>query len=202
MVNISDTKSMRAKVADGPLALLLIDLQERLAPAIAESPEVIDRALSLVESAGRAGMPVLATEQYSKGLGQTVPRLRRRLDPDRILEKTAFAAPRERLFRERVAAHGLKEFVVAGTEAHVCVLQTVLCLLAQGRRVTLVSDAVASREPMNKAIALRRMAAAGAVLTTTEEAIGRFEALAEAERPRDQKAAGQRGRGGGLGRAP
>lgn len=181
MVNISGTKSMQPKVAVGSLGLLLIDLQERLAPAIAESPLVIDRAVALAESAGRAGLPVLATEQYPKGLGLTVSRLRRRLNPDCIIEKTAFAAPREAVFREAVAERGLGELIVAGTEAHVCVLQTVLCLLAQGWRVSLVGDAVASRMPVNKETALRRMAAAGAALATTEDTIARFDALARGE---------------------
>lgn len=177
MVNISDTKSMQPKVAAGYLGLLLIDLQERLAPAIPESPQVIDHAITLADAARSAGLPVLATEQYSKGLGPTVARLRCRLDSGGIIEKTAFGAPREAPFRAALAQRRIGELVVAGTEAHVCVLQSVLCLLDQGYRVSLVSDAVASRIPLNREAALRRMAAAGAVLTDAEAAVARFAAV-------------------------
>lgn len=174
MVNISDTRLPRQKVIGGYLGLLLIDLQERLAPAIPESPSVINRAARLIDAAERASLPVLATEQYPKGLGPTVAKLRGKLQAGCIIEKTAFAAPREQVFRDAAAERGVEEFAVAGTEAHVCVLQTVLCLLDQGYRVTLVGDAVASRASLNREVAVRRMAAAGASVTGTEQVIARF----------------------------
>lgn len=171
MVNISDATTVQPAVDTGKVGLLLVDLQTRLAPAIAESAAVVARASRLLSAAETVGLPVLATEQYSKGLGPTVPELRRRLTPDRIFEKTAFAAPREGGFRKALSGFGLKALIVAGMEAHVCVQQTVLCLLEQGIAVHLVGDAVASRVPLNKAVALRRMAAAGGRITDTEAAV-------------------------------
>jgi len=175
MVNVSDTTGLQPPVDCNDTGLLLVDLQERLAPAIAESPEVVARCLRLLEGFRAAGRPVLATEQYSKGLGPTVAALRGHLAPEEVVEKTAFGAPRERAFAAALQRHaGVTEWIVAGMEAHVCVLQTVLCLREEDSKVALVSDAVASRVPLNKALALRRMAAAGAALTTSDAVLARL----------------------------
>ena len=169
MVNVSDTTGLHPPVDCNDAGLLLVDLQERLAPAIAESPAVVARCLRLLEAFKAAGRPVLATEQYSKGLGATVAPLRSCLAPEEIIEKTAFGAPREAAFEAALERHaGVTVWLVAGMEAHVCVLQTVLCLRARRTEVALVRDAVASRVPLNKALALRRMAAGGVALTTSE----------------------------------
>ncbi|WP_299616148.1 isochorismatase family protein [Pelagibius sp.] len=171
MVNISDTTIVQPAVVSKTLGLLVVDLQTRLAPAIPESAAVVARISRLLSAAEAAGLPVLATEQYSKGLGPTVPELRRHVAEECIFEKTAFAAPREGGFRDVLSGLGLRTLMVAGMEAHVCVQQTVLCLLEQGFAVHLVGDAVASRVPLNKAVALHRMAAAGAHITDTEAAL-------------------------------
>lgn len=171
MVNISDTTIVQPAVDSKTLGLLVVDLQTRLAPAIPESAAVVARISRLLSAAEAAGLPVLATEQYSKGLGPTVPELRRRLPPQRIFEKTAFAAPREGDFHEALSGLGLRTLMVVGMEAHVCVQQTVLCLLEQGIAVHPVGDAVASRAPLSKAVALRRMAAAGARITDIAAAL-------------------------------
>ncbi|NIA67244.1 isochorismatase family protein [Pelagibius litoralis] len=163
------------------MGLLLVDLQERLAPAIAESPVVIDCALALVAAAKQGALPILATEQYPEGLGLTAARLRRELNPDWIIEKIAFGAPREDAFRNALIARGIGEVIVVGMEAHVCVQQTVLCLLELGYGVSLVGDGVASRAPLNKAVALQRMAAAGARIVQVEQAVARLRAGAERE---------------------
>ncbi len=175
MVNISGIEVLQPEVDTGNLGLLLVDLQTRLAPAIAESPAVIDQAAKLLQVARAVDLPILATEQYSKGLGATVGALRRFLDPAEIIEKTAFGAPREEPFRRALATRGIGEVVVAGMEAHVCVQQTVLCLLEQGVAVSLVTDAVASRDPFNKEVAIQRMAAAGVMMVTAEAALARLQ---------------------------
>lgn len=144
--------------------LLLVDLQTRLAPAIPEAPRVVPRVARLVDAARRAGLPILATEQYSQGLGPTVPELRERLHPAEIVEKIHFAAPREPTFRAVVAARGVTRCYVVGMEAHVCVLQSVLALIGQGTAVTVLADAVAARVDLSRRVALARMARAGATL--------------------------------------
>lgn len=144
--------------------LLLIDFQVRLMPAIHQSASVARRALLLAEAARRLDVPIIVTEQNSAGLGRTVPELAPyAAEP---VEKKSFDACRDpRLLcllpPERVV-------VVAGCEAHVCVLQTVVGLLAENRPVLAVSDAVGSRRPEDKAAGLARMAAHGAEIVTAE----------------------------------
>lgn len=145
--------------------LVVIDVQERLAPAIAAAPQVAARIAALIEKAKESGIPILATEQYSRGLGATVPTLRGLLSAEDVIEKIHFAASREGGFTEALRSRGIRHAVMAGMEAHVCVLQSALGLLAQGLAVTLVTDAVASRADLNRDAALARLARAGARLS-------------------------------------
>jgi nicotinamidase-related amidase len=151
-----------------PGVLLVVDVQERLAPAIPTGPQVVARIAALIDKAAEAGLAILATEQYSRGLGTTVPELRGRLDAAAVIEKIHFAAPRGAEFRAAMAACGLQHALVVGMEAHVCVQQTVLALLADGIAVTVVADAVASRDDLDRRVALARMARAGAAVAGTD----------------------------------
>lgn len=147
--------------------LLLIDLQERLSPAIHEGGQVLDNALWLTRVAQRLAVPVICTEQYPQGLGPTLPALRALLPETAMVEKIHFSAvPEGGIF----AAPGgdRAQFVVAGTETHVCVQQTVLDLLDAGRRVFVVDEAVGSRRPADKALALERMRRHGADIVSRE----------------------------------
>lgn len=156
-------------------ALLLVDLQKRLMPAIEDGPSVVAAARRLGQAARLLGVPVAATEQNPDGLGPTVDEIADL--PDSVLAKSAFAASAAPGFAELVAAD--RSVVVAGCEAHVCVLQTVLGLLADGRRVAVVADAVGSRRSSDKAAALQRARAHGADVITVEMAA--FEWLGTAE---------------------
>ena len=144
--------------------LLLVDLQSRLAPAIPSAPQVVARVQRLIGPARRAGLPIFATEQYSRGLGHTLPELRDLLADEEVIEKIHFSAAREADLPAALAERGATHCYVAGTEAHVCVLQSVLVLLSQGIAVTLLEDAVASRVELSRRVALARMARAGAKL--------------------------------------
>ena len=152
-----------ARAADS--SLVLIDIQERLAAVMPAREAVVRAAGILAEAAAQLGIPVLATEQYPRGLGPTVPELTAKLPADaKRMEKTSFSAcgalPLAR-----------PQAILAGMEAHVCVLQTALDLLALGLRVYVVADAVASRYPTDREFALRRLEQAGAVLTTAEACV-------------------------------
>src|SRR5215471_6117195 len=114
--------------------LLLIDMQQRLMPAIHDNDSVVARAVRLAEAARLLDVPVRATEQYPAGLGPTVEPLA--AYPQEVLAKTTFSAVADPGFPALLPT-GATEIVVAGCEAHVCVLQTVLGLLASGRRVAL-----------------------------------------------------------------
>jgi nicotinamidase-related amidase len=183
MVNVSQSKVVPASTPfKGPdvrlgkgAALLVVDVQERLAPAIAQAPRVVPRIIALIEKARAAGLPILATEQYSRGLGPTVAALRGLLVNGEVVEKIHFAAAREEAFCAALAAHGVTRCVVAGMEAHVCVLQSALALLARGIAVTLVSDAVASRDDLNRRLAVARLARAGAELADTAALLAALE---------------------------
>jgi nicotinamidase-related amidase len=158
--------------------LLVVDLQSRLMPAIDDGMSVIANARRLLDAAAMLQVPILFTEQNVGGLGSTLPELRSATD--RVAHKMTFDACREAGFLEALPER--HDLIVAGCEAHVCVLQTVLGLLKSGRRVYVVRDALGSRRAESKETALRRMERNGAEIVTTEMVI--FEWLGTAEDPR------------------
>jgi len=150
-------------------ALLVVDVQEKLAPSIAGRDEVVWNVRRLIDGAKILGLSVAATELYPKGLGPTVPELAERLDA--IPSKLSFSCLGcPDIFRE-FQRRGVHKILVCGIEAHVCVQQTVLDLMANGWRVYVAADAVGSRREIDYRTALERMDAAGATLTTTEAAL-------------------------------
>ena len=159
-------------------ALLLVDFQSRLMPAIDEASAVLANARRLVDAAQLLGVPLLYTEQNAKSLGPTVAELH--TGAAETAHKMAFDACREPRFLDRLPAH--RDLVVGGCETHVCVLQTVLGLLRAGRRVFLVRDAVGSRRSESKETAIARMEKNGAEVVTTEMVL--FEWLGTAADPR------------------
>jgi len=159
--------------------LLLIDFQARLMPAIHDGAGVIARARRLLGAARLLDVPRGYTEQIPEKLGHTVSDLAPETGEE-VLAKSRFDACPETGLAARIApGHSI---VVAGCEAHVCVLQTVLGLLGAGRDVVVVTDATGSRAPADREAALARMARHGAALVTTEMAI--FEWLGGADHPR------------------
>ncbi len=159
-------------------ALLLVDLQQRLMPAIHDGDAVVANAVRLAEGAALLDVPVCATEQNPAGLGPTVEALVPY--PQMVMPKMAFGAVAEPGFAMLLPPR-TEEIVVAGCEAHVCVLQTVLGLLAARHRVLVVADAIGSRVPSNKAAAIDRMVRHGAEIVTTEMVL--FEWLRDANHP-------------------
>lgn len=148
-------------------ALLLIDLQEKMLPAIEDAAQVLANACWLVDVARALDVPLMATEQYPQGLGATVSALGERLRPEEIGSKLHFSclgAP----CLEGLPGFARRQLVVAGAEAHVCVLQTVLDLLQSGKQVFIVEEAVGSRRAADKCLAIERMRQAGAVIVSRE----------------------------------
>lgn len=159
--------------------LLLIDLQERLVPAIHDGEAMVARAQRLAEAALLLDVPVRATEQYPKGLGHTVAPLAGY--PQAVLPKTSFSASGDPGF-PALLPDGPDEVVIAGCEAHVCVLQTALDLAGTGRRVLLAADAIGSRDQADKAAAIERARQRGVEVVTSEMVL--FEWLRDAAHPR------------------
>lgn len=156
---------MRIKATDS--TLLIVDIQERLFPVILDAAAMAEHTAWLQQVAKRVGVPVLLTEQYSKGLGQTIATLRDGVEDSAILEKLDFSAAGDGELFKRPGGER-RQFVVCGCETHVCVLQTVLELLEAGRQVFVVEEAVTSRTPANKQLALARMRQAGAQIVSGE----------------------------------
>ena len=148
----------------GRSVLLVIDFQARLMPAIRDGDAAVAHARRLVAAANMHGIPVLFTEQNPAGLGPTVPELAP--NAGAVMLKMTFDAVRVPGFLEQVPEGCV--VVVAGCEAHVCVLQTVLGLLGAGRQVAVVRDALGSRHVENKEAAIHRMERHGAEVVTTE----------------------------------
>ena len=159
--------------------LCLIDLQEKLMKAIAGAESVVANAGRLLSAAEELGVPVVSTEQNPKGLGPTVPDLARPDGAHPVVAKMTFDSCQAPGVMDALPAG--HHVVLAGCEAHVCVLQTALGLLDRSRRVYVVADAVGSRQPDNKKAALRRLERAGAEIVTTEMVV--FEWLGSADHP-------------------
>jgi nicotinamidase-related amidase len=158
--------------------LVVIDEQGKLIEMVHRSRLVIDATLRLLKLAGMFGVPVVLTEQYPQGLGPTHPEVRAAFDalevPTRFIEKLAFGCCGDVNFEPALAQlrpdlpADKRQIVVAGIETHVCVMQTVLPLLAQGSTVHVCWDAVSGRGEEYRKYGLKRMAQAGAVLTNHE----------------------------------
>jgi nicotinamidase-related amidase len=162
--------------------LLVVDFQAKLMPAIDRGADAIANARRLIDAAALLSVPTLFTEQNAKGLGPTVSELVPH--PFVLAHKMTFDACREPNFLQRLATN--HAIVVVGCEAHVCVLQTVLGLIDNGRRVFLVRDALGSRRAESKETAILRMERHGAEVVTTEMVV--FEWLETAEHPRFREA--------------
>lgn len=150
-------------------ALLIVDVQEKLMPLIPDHERIVWNVRRLIDGAKILGVPVVATEQYPKGLGPTVKELAERLG--NVPEKLLFSCRECGQIFADLTARGIYKILVVGIESHVCIQQTVLDLLSAGLRVYLAVDAIGARFLVDHEIALRRMDSAGATLTTTESAL-------------------------------
>ncbi len=154
----------------GDTALLVVDVQSKLVALVPGYERLVWNVGRLIDGATLLGIPVVATEQYPKGLGPTVPELAARLG-ESARPKLAFSCGQcGDVFRQWEAA-GISKVLLAGIESHVCVQQTALDLLAYGLRVYLAVDAIGARYEIDHRTALRRMESSGATLTTTEAAL-------------------------------
>jgi nicotinamidase-related amidase len=159
-------------------ALLLIDIQQRLMPAIAGGADILANAGRLASAARILSVPVLATEQNPAGLGESIAEIR--AATDRTFVKRSFDATREATWPGFLPPDR-PNIIIAGCEAHVCVMQTALSLQANGVRVHIVADAVGSRTTANRDAALQRMRANGIDIVTSEMVI--FEWLGTCDHP-------------------
>lgn len=151
--------------------LLIIDIQTKLAPAIADFSAILTAALQLAQASLVLDVPTLITEQYSKGLGSTDQQLQQTLPAADYFDKSYFSAVAEPGFLTQLASYTRPQIVMIGTEAHVCVLQTCLDLLQHGFEVIVAADAIGSRNDNHKAIAIEQLRQAGAIISCSESII-------------------------------
>ncbi len=175
---MSDRKHQELIDRQGSL-LLVVDMQEKLGPKISGIEELTARNRALIQAATLLQVPVVFTEQYPKGLGHTNPDLIAVASNGEVIEKIHFDAAAEKGVLQAVHDNKGRQIVVTGTEAHVCVLQTVLGLHSKGLDVRLVTDATGSRREADKNEAIARLRDAGVSCVTTEMVI--FEWLRQAD---------------------
>lgn len=164
--------------------LLVIDIQQRLAPAIQDYERVTARTQALVSATELFGIPKLVTEHCPQQIGPLVGPLRSRFAHDELFGKTAFSATDHPEFVQRVRASGRRQVVMTGMETHVCVMQAALGLRAEGLDVWIADDAVGSRPAAqrDRELALARMRAAGCIVAGTETILFEWTKFANDER--------------------
>jgi nicotinamidase-related amidase len=158
----------RMRIQKENSAGLIIDIQEKLFPHIYEHESLARNNRILVEGLKALGVPVLVTQQYTHGLGPTIPVLQELIDDFPVIEKTAFSCCDEPGFIKSLNETGKRFIIITGIESHVCVLQTVLDLNERGYVPVVVEDCVSSRKENDKTLSTRRMIKEGAILTTYE----------------------------------
>ena len=150
---------------------LVIDYQEKLVPVMDEKERLIQNSSILLAGLKYLGVPMIVTQQYTKGLGITVQEIRDAMESDEYIDKisfTAFDSVKEQIMDKKFV-------IVCGIEAHICVLQTVIDLVEAGFVPVVVEDCLSSRKPNDKEVAIRRMLQEGAIVTTYESLL--FELL-------------------------
>ena len=130
------------------VVLLIIDIQNKLVPAMKYKDQVIKNNQILINAAKKISFPIITTEQYPKGLGRTIPELLELIDEENIFAKNSFTAYTDEVKTE-LKSLGRNKVLISGMETHICVFQTIRDLIKDGYQVFLVKDAVASRSKSN-----------------------------------------------------
>ncbi len=161
---------------------LVIDFQERLVPVINNNEELIHNTEILIKGLQTLGVPTLVTQQYTKGIGMTVPALTEAIGEGfTYFDKITFSCAEDSTIIHSIEEMGKKNIIVCGIEAHICVLQTVIDLIAKGYQVILVEDCVGSRKDSDRLVGIRRAVAEGAVITSYESILFELTRVAKTE---------------------
>lgn len=158
---------MRIKAED--TVALVIDYQERLVPAMEDKDTLLHNTQTLIEGLKILEIPTIISQQYTKGLGMTVPEITNILGEEfSYFDKKAFSCMDDEDIRNHIVSYHKKNVIVCGIEAHVCVLQTVIDLISEGYHVILIEDCISSRKENDKNMGIQRMISEGAVISTYE----------------------------------
>jgi nicotinamidase-related amidase len=156
------------RILQDETAAVVVDIQERLLPHIFQWEQTLKNCLKLIEGLQVLSVPIVVTQQYTKGLGATDPLIVNKIAEFSYIEKNSFSCHGEPAFREKLSSLGKKTIVICGIESHVCVLQTCIDLIEGGYIPVVVEDCVSSRNPSDKVTAIVRMRQEGALITTLE----------------------------------
>ncbi len=160
--------SRAMRISRGASAGLVIDIQERLFPHMAQYENLLKKCLILIEGLKILGVPLFVTEQYPKGLGHTIEPVALALGTNPAVEKSTFSCCDEPEYLKVLEGSERNTLIICGIEAHVCVMQTVVDLVAAGFTPVVVEDCISSRDIEDKRVAIHRMRSEGAVITTCE----------------------------------
>jgi len=161
--------------------MLVVDIQTRLLPSIHNHEALVNKTAACITGIKLLDIPIIVLQQYTKGLGETVPVLQSALGDFEPVEKITFSAYQSVEFVDKLKQHSKKNVIITGIEAHICVQMTVLELLAAGYNVYVAADCIGSRNDTDRLYAEQRMRQAGAVITTLESVL--FELLVRADHP-------------------
>lgn len=162
--------------------LLVVDIQEKFRPHLFNTDEVVQGTQQMIAGCNQLGVPVLVTEQYPRGLGQTVEELQQAMaEATPVVEKTAFGCCGEPSVIDKLKQFNRKKIMVCGIEAPVCINQTVIQLLEAGYEVYLIEDAIGGRSEPNYHVTMRKLEQLGAIPSTVVMAL--FEMLRDAKHP-------------------
>ena len=150
------------------VAAVIVDIQEKLLPHIHDSDIMLRNCLKLIEGLKILSVPLIVTQQYTRGLGPTVPSIVKMFPEFMYIEKISFSCLDEPAFKKELTVLGKSDVILCGIESHVCVLQTCMDLLETGIIPVIVEDCVSSRKPEDKIIAIERMRQEGARITSME----------------------------------
>lgn len=169
------------KIRPEDICCVAVDYQEKFMPVIAECEKLIENSVILLKGLRTLGIPVMVTAQYAKGLGLNVLPIREAAGTDDFCDKKSFSIYGDEGARAKLAGFGRKNVILCGIEAHICVLQSVLDLAAAGYQPILVEDCIGARRLTDKATAIERARAEGAIVTSYESLL--FELMGSAEHP-------------------
>ncbi|KAK9817134.1 hypothetical protein WJX72_010029 [[Myrmecia] bisecta] len=176
----SATGAGLGKLAPASSALFICDVQERFRHVISNMPAVIDTTHRMTRGAAAFGLPIFVTEQYPKALGNTVAEIILPANTP-VVAKTHFSMLVPEIKEQLTKLSAVRQILLVGIEAHVCILQTTLDLLEQGYEVHVVADGVSSQRLGDRAVALQRLASSGAFISTSEMVL--FQLLGGAKHP-------------------
>jgi len=151
--------------------LLVVDFQQKLLAAFNSPEEMLDNCIKLIKFAKILKLPIIWTEQYPKGLGQTVNNIKTELSSMKPIEKLSFSCFGEPVFIDKLSRHDSTQIMACGIETHICMEQTVLDGIECGYHMHVVADACGSRKTQDHNAGIRKMERAGAISTCTEMAM-------------------------------